>query len=698
MTTTTEPAIRTNGLDRLFRPDSIAVVGASTTPGKLGTAMTAAVRRGAGPAAIFGVNPATEGFVPNLEAACRAHGRPVDLAVLCIPATATPAAVRAAAECGVGAALICAGGFAETGPDGAARQRELAAIVAETGIRILGPNTSGFFRPGAATVSFVPAVEHIRPGRVAVVAASGGMNHALSFLLSEQSVGVGLGVGLGNRVDVTEVDVLHYLRDDPAISAVALHLETVDDGPALLAAVRAVTAVKPVVALVVGRSDVSAFAGSHTGALATSWRTTRALLAQAGAVVVDSEQQLVDAVAVLSRVRLPAHPDPGIGVVTAQAGPGLVVLDGLQAGGVRVPALADRTRAELAGLLPPLTSQGNPVDTGRPGPNFRYVLAATARDPEVHALAVYTLAEPDALDPVEAVIGHGAHREFPVVLGIGGPATTRADIAAAAGTHDIPVLPGPTALATGLGALVTDARARYNRDLDPTRRVLAPTPEIGLPADEAAAKDLLEALGLRTPARRVCRDHAAAHQALRELTPPVAVKLLDAGVIHKTDIGGVHLGIRTAAELNTALMALDNAGAPAYLVETMAGPGVDLFLGARRDPVFGLVVVAGFGGTAAEALGDIAVRGLPLHRAAATALLDDLRCAPLLNGWRGGPVLDRDEFARAVVAIGDHLAAHPEIGELEINPLRLTPDGLIALDAVITGSDTRPANPEDEHR
>lgn len=139
-------------------------------------------------------------------------------------------------------------------------------------------------------------------------------------------------------------------------------------------------------------------------------------------------------------------------------------------------------------------------------------------------------------------------------------------------------------------------------------------------------------------------------------------------------------------------------GARAYLVETMAETGVDLILGVRRDPVFGLVVVAGLGGTAAEALGDIAVRGLPLHPAAATALLDDLRCAPLLNGRRGGPVLDRDEFARAVVAIGDHLAAHPEIGELEINPLRLTPDGLIALDAVITGSDARPANPEDEQR
>ncbi|MGW1737905.1 acetate--CoA ligase family protein [Nocardia sp. NPDC001965] len=693
MTTRAEPEIR--GLDRLFRPESVAVVGASVTPGKLGTAMTAAVRRGGGIPAVFGVNPATEadGFVPNLREACRSHGRPVDLAVLCIPAAATPAAVGEAAACGVGAALICSGGFAEAGPEGAAQQRELARIAAETGIRILGPNTSGFFRPGSATVSFVPAVEHIRSGPVAVVAASGGMNHALSFLLSEQSVGVGLGVGLGNRVDITEVDVLYHLRHDPAISAVALHLESVDDGPALLAAVRAVTAMKPVAALVVGRSDITAFAGSHTGALATSWRTTRALLAQAGAVVVDSEQQLVDALAVLSKVRLPAHPDPGIGVVTAQAGPGLVVLDGLQAAGVRVPQLRERTRAELAELLPPLTYQANPVDTGRPGPNFGEVLAVTARDPDVHALAVYALAEPDAVNPVEAVHGGDIDRDLPVVLGIGGPAAVLAHTAAAA--DGIPVLPGPTALATGVAALVADARARYRQGQAIRARTVEPVPQITLPADEAAAKDLLDALGLRTPPRRICRDHDAAHRALRELTPPVAVKILDSGVIHKTDIGGVHLGIRTAAELDTALVALDRAGAHAYLVEAMAQAGIDLFVGARRDPVFGPVVVTGLGGTAAEALGDIAVRGLPLHSAAAAAMLDDLRAAPLLDGWRGGPVLDREAFARIIAAIGDQLAAQPEIGELEINPLRLTADGLIALDAVVTRSVTHPANPED---
>ncbi|WP_433713997.1 acetate--CoA ligase family protein [Nocardia sp. CA-084685] len=687
-------------LDRLFRPASVAVVGASTAPGKLGSVMLSAVANGGtGVRTAYGINSRSEGdgIHPSLRTATEFHGGPADLAVLCISAAATPAALREAAECGVGGAVICSGGFAEVGGDGVALQQELAAIVADTGIRLLGPNTSGFFRPGTTTVSFVPTVRHITSGPVAVVAASGGMNHALSFLLSEQGVGVGFGVGLGNSVDITTVDALEYLRTDPSITAIALHIESVDDGAALLSAVRAVTTDKPVVALVVGRSDVSAFSASHTGALATSWRTTRALLAEAGAVVVDSEQQLVDAVAALSRTRLPAAAAPGIGVITAQAGPGLLVLDQLLAHQVRVPALTESTREQLSRLLPPMTFQENPVDTGRPGATFDAVLSATAADPGIDALAIYALAEPDAVDLTVALRESGVRDQLPVVLGTGGPHGVIGEITSAAATLDVPALAGPTALATAVRALVSDSRARYLRTAADTESTSPPggsgeradLPTIVLPADEAAAKDALDALAISTPPRRVCGDRAAAHRALSELPLPVAVKILDAAVLHKTEIGGVHLNIRTAVELDSALDALDCIGAPAYLVESMAAGGVDLFLGVRRDPVFGPIVVAGLGGTAAEAIGDVTIRSHRVTPAGAAAMLDDLQCAALLNGWRGGPVLDRDEFGRIAVALARFLAAHPAIGDIEINPLRLTATGLLALDAVVVAAQDR---------
>jgi acyl-CoA synthetase (NDP forming) len=678
-------------LRRLFDPTSIAVVGASASPSKLGSVMLDAVARSSGDTrTVFGINAKSDGgsFLPSPHAATEVHGRALDLAVLCIPAAATPDAVRDAAECGVGAAVICSGGFAEAGADGLVLQEQLAEISATTGIRLLGPNTSGFFRPTGATVSFVPTVEHIAAGPVAVVAASGGMNHALSFLLSESGVGVGLGVGLGNCVDVTNTDVLKFLRDDPTITAIALHIETVDDGEALLSAVRTVSADKPIVATVTGRSDVSAFSESHTGALATSWRTTRALLTEAGAVVVDSDQQLVDALRVLSRTRLPASPTPGIGLVTAQAGPGLAVLDQLLANGVRVPPLAQHTQAQLSKLLPPMTFQANPVDTGRPGPTFADVLSVTASDAGTDAVAVYALAEPDVIDLAEAVRQSGVHTQVPVVLGIGGPAEAIDKTTAASAEIGVPVLPSPAALATGIQALVQDARTRHLHGAHDAG-IAESAAAIQLPADEGAAKDLLDSLGITTPPRRVCTHHAAAYRALTELPPPLAVKILDATVVHKTEVGGVHLGVRTAQELQAALDGLDAIPAPAYLIESMAGPGVDLFLGARRDPVFGPILVAGLGGTAAEAIGDVAIRSCHLTRAVAATMLDDLQCTPLLDGWRGGPVLDRDEFANIAVTLARYLNNHAEIVDIEINPLRLTSTGLIALDAVILAPDNQ---------
>ncbi len=679
-------------LDRLFSPASIAVVGASASPGKLGGAMFKAVRGSAdNQLAVFGVNPTSSDdvFVPSLRDATEAHGRPLDLAVLCVPAAAAPEVLRQAGDCGVGAAVVCSGGFAEAGSNGRALQHQLAEIGAATGVRVLGPNTSGFFRTGGATVSFVPRVGQLRDGPVAVVAASGGMNHALAFLLSEAGTGVTLGVGLGNSVDVTAVEVLDYLSTDDSVAAIAVHLESVGDGQSLLSTVRSVSAHKPIVALVVGRTDVSSFAQSHSGALATSWRTTRSLLAEAGAVVVDSERELVDALAVLSRTRLAAFgsSSPGIGLVTAQAGPGLLVFDQLQAQGIHLPELAPSTQASLGALLPPMTFQANPVDTGRPTAAFAQVLAATAADTAIDALAIYALAEADAVDVVDAVRSSGICSALPVVVGVGGDAHAILNTTTSAEAIGLPVLSSPTALANGVRALVQDARAqRVNCQAPNGASATGYATAISLPIHEAAAKDILDTLAIVTPPRRVCADRAAAHRALRELRLPVAVKILDATRHHKTEIGGVHLGVGSHEELDMALDALDTIPAPAYLLETMAAGGVDLIVGARRDPTFGPIILAGLGGIAAEALVDVAIRSHAVSHAGAAAMLDELLCAALLDGWRGGPTLNRAEFASIVVSLAGFLAAHPEIGDIEINPLRCTADGLVALDATIVAA------------
>lgn len=675
-------------LDPLFAPRGIAVIGASRDPAKLGAVMARSLNRF--PGTVVGVNsrdvdPGAGRFATVADAAA-ASADPIDLAVLCVPAAVSAQALADAARGGVRAALVCSGGYAEAGGPGVGHQRYLVTAAREAGVALLGPNTSGFLAPARAlTASFVPGAVAIPCGPVAVVAASGGMNHVLAFLLAEAGLGVSLAVGLGNAVDVTAADVLFHLAGDQSTAAVALHVESVVDGPALVAAVRALTEHVPVAALVVGRNDVAEFARSHTGALATSWRTTRAALRAAGAVLVDDERELVDAVTALSAVRLPPLSNPGVGVVTAQAGPGLLHVDGLRGRGVAVPALADGTRTALGDLLPPLTYQANPVDTGRPDKAFGRVLATVAADGGIDLVSVYALSEPDALDlpaAVEAAMvesGGGA-----VVVGLGGPAEQVTLQRQALRKLGVPALGGPTALTGAVGALVDDALAqgRRTRDIEHRRPAQVTVPLRDLDEDEA--KGLLGQLGIATPPRRACEDRADAHRALDELPGPLAVKLLDATVTHKSNVGGVHLGVRDAAGLDAALDALEAIDASRFLVESMAPAGVDLIVGASRDPVFGPIVLVGLGGVVAEALADVAVAPAPTSVEAAGALADELCGRALLDGFRGGPVADRAELGAVLTALGDLLADHPEIDDLEINPLRVTPGGLLALDAVLT--------------
>ena len=667
-----------SGLDALFAPRGVGIIGASREQHKLGAVMARSMHAyGAGPL-LVNARPEARCHL-SMQDAVSATGLEVDLAVVCVPAAACAEAVTDAAHAGVRAVLVCSGGFAETGPDGALHQRALLDAARKHGVRVLGPNTSGFIVPRIGlTASFVAAAAELPEGSVAVVAASGGVNHALAFDIANAGNGISLAVGVGGGVDIAAAELLEYLADDEATTVIALHLESVPDGQALLSAVRNTSAMKPIVVLVVGRSDVGDFAQSHTGALATSWRTTRALLRQAGAVVVDDERELVDAVTALSRVRLGPSADPGVGVVTAQAGPGLLLVDALRSSRVRVPELGDGTQRVLSGYLPPMTFQRNPVDTGRPGDTFHDVVTAVAADNAIDMVATYALLEPDALDLASTFIDLPAH----AIVATGGPADQVAEVRSHLHKLGTPLLGGPTAAANAVRALVTDARARADVPGTPTR-----LPAIDLPGGalhEAAAKDLLDTLGIATPARRVCADQDAAHRALAQLGGAVAVKLLDASVLHKSDVGGVQLGVRTVRELDRALAEI---GAGPYLVEAMAEPGVDVIVGARRDPVFGPIVLLGLGGTAAEVLADVAVRAVPLSAHAGAAMVDDLDGRALLAGYRGAPAVDELQLGEVIAKIGALLAAVPELAEIEINPLRVTAGGLVALDAVVLRED-----------
>ena len=523
------------GLGALFAPRGIAVVGRVA----VGRPSWAGGRHGplASPGSVgpwrFGQRPRSGAVPVSVAEAVLRHG-PIDLAVLCVPAAVATAALLEAASAGALAALVCAGGFAEAGDAGAAHQRDLSAAAHDAGVALLGPNTSGFVVPASGlTASFVPGAALLDPGPVAVVAASGGVNHALAFQLAAAGSGVSLAVGIGNGAGVTAVEVLHHLGADDATTCVALHVEAVPDGPALVEAIAAVAARKPVVALVVGRNDVAEFARSHTGALATSWRTTRAALSAAGAVIVDDERELVDAAIALSFRRLPATQHTGVGVVTAQAGPGLLHVDGLRGAGVEVPELTGDTTGALAGLLPPMTYQRNPVDTGRPGETFGAVLRTVAADAAVSLTSVYALTEPDTLDLPAAI---AAAAPGPFVVGLDGPEADVREQRDRLRAYGVAAVVGPGALTNAVRALVADARAQAEAEVRPGPVGAAVVLES--PPDENEAKDLLGALGVPTPSRRVCIDRDEARRALAELAGPVAVKILDARSPTRQSSGG----------------------------------------------------------------------------------------------------------------------------------------------------------------
>lgn len=677
--------IRRTNLQRLFNPKSIAVIGASTDLSKAGSQALLSLKNF--PGKLMAVNPkASEilGFpcYPSVSDLPEA----VDLAVLAIPAVHCIRAAEEAAQRGVGGIFIISGGFGEVGGDGLKLQQELSDICRRTGLRLLGPNTSGFINPYLDCVaSFVPGVDQLRRGDVAVIAQSGGVNLTISFLIDHLGYGISLAAGLGNAVDVSAADVLPMLAADPNTKAIALHLEGVPDGRRLFEAVRAATAIKPVVALVAGKNDIGEFAVSHTGNLMGSHQRTVSALIQAGAVVVNSTEELAQAAVLLAQGRLPAKQHPAIALVTGQAGPGLLIMDGLKTANVAVPELSPSAQQEIAHHLPPMTFIKNPVDTGRPGPGFSRVVEAVAQADNIDAVLVYSLSEPAVLDPVTALAAAKACGK-PVVFGtLGLPAHVQ-PTQIALRDAEIPCVLSPERLVLAGSVLAADAQGRWNQTQRSAAVQTTPQQRINSTPSESVAKELLAGYGIRSPQRVLCSSRTEAMQAFEQLSKPLVVKISAEDVPHKTEVGGVHLHIRDRQQFEAALDAI--AKIPTrdpgkVLIEEMAAEGVELIVGGIRDASWGVVLMVGIGGVMAEAMADSSVRLAPVSDIDVSNMLGELRGRKLLDGFRHLPKCNREAITTVVKAVGQLMLEHPEIAELEINPLRVNAEGALALDALV---------------
>jgi acetyltransferase len=444
-------------LTEMFDPSAVAVVGASETEGKIGYETMANATAFDGP--VYPVNPSSDGNlfgVPFVDSATDIDDD-VDLALCCVPGPATPEVIADCGEAGVGAAVIYAGGFAEAGDDGERLQRTVLETAEEHGISLLGPNTSGFVVPATDLLcSFASGAEKLPAGNTAVIAQSGGIAHVLAFQSRRQGRGVSAMVGLGNRANVGFTETIEYFDIDDRTDAIVLHVEGTDDGRGLLEACR--DSDTPVIAYKIGQSDVGEFAESHTGALTGDHELYTAGFDQYGVPTVTATDELLDAAAALGDS--PAPDGPNVGVVTAQAGPGIIITDRLQRAGGHLPALTAETQERIDEILPGVTYTGNPVDTGRPMPAFGDVVTAVAEDDTVDIVLVYELFEQSVGFPIDALDGLAERVGKPVLFATDGIEEDMAEDKAALAAADVPVFETPERAADAAAVLARYAEIR----------------------------------------------------------------------------------------------------------------------------------------------------------------------------------------------------------------------------------------------
>lgn len=668
-------------LQALFYPRGVAVSG-SVSAGKLGAVLIGRLQEGGYAGNIYAVNPKGQscGTVAGFRSLQEVDG-PLDLVILASPAATVAQVLEDAGQKGVKAAVVISSGFSEAGhPE---LEEELKQVAARYGIRYIGPNCAGMANTDhnlLATLEAAPA-----KGNVSLISQSGAVGGMVMSRSQAEGLGIRKFISYGNGSDLSEIELLNYLKDDPGTKVIAMYLENVRQGREFMAALKAATHVKPVVIVKSGRTSSGQRAAlSHTGSLAGADQVYDAAFASCGAIRADS----IDDLLTLCKgfAMLPPMQGKRLAIVTNSGGPGVMCADLCDQLGLDVAEPSSALKSELQSFLPPHAGLANPIDITVEGGPEQYARSTAAALREYNAAAVIYIGTPylAALPIVEQVLAEAQKSGKPVA----GYFEVGSDIAEA---HAYIQAQGqPLFSSAEQAARVLNQLARYQAYLN------QPAAEVTVPAGEDLASELPSLLepqamallhkhGIHTPDVRFATSEAEAIAASQAIGYPVVMKVVSPQILHKSDVGGVKLKLaddaaaaRAFRELEAIAAAKDFRG---VIISPQLRPGREVIFGFTRDPQFGPVVAFGLGGIYTEVLKDVALAIAPLDEAGALKLIQSIRTYPLLAGVRGEKPADLQTLAKMLARFSELPFHYPNLQEADLNPVFVYEDGAVVVDA-----------------
>lgn len=685
-------------LAKMFRPQSVAVIGASGDPEKLGGRALLHLKTLGYQGRIYPIN-VSAAEVQGLPAFRSVMDLPEvpDCALILLPAGLVSKAVEDCAAKGVKHMQVLSSGFAEEGGEGVAMQRRLAEQARAHGIRFTGPNCLGSISPPDGyfgTFSSLLATARPGPGTVGVATQSGAYGSHIYAVAGFRGIGISRAIATGNEADVDVAAAIDYLAEDPGTKVICASLEGCSNGDGLRRALlKAAAARKPVIIMKVGSTEVgAAAAATHTGSLAGEDRVIDTVFRECGALRVSSIEEMLD-VAYLCSVG-PQPPSVGVGILSVSGGIGVLMADACIENGLQVPAMPPEVLAEIRAVQP-MAGGRNPIDTTAQLAGRLHVVETISqsmmRGADLGAVMFYLahLGRDLKRFPPLAKALTGLRRDFPdrAVVAV---MTHVDEVRLALEAEGIAVFEDPNRAVRAVAGAERLRRLQLGAEAVP---VIAQAAPLALSAcNEAEAKRLIAEAGVPVPAEHACASATAAVAAAEALGYPVVLKILSDDIPHKTEVGGVLLNVADAGAaargfatlMERARQARPDAKLDGVLVAPMLKGGVETILGTLRDPVFGPMVMFGLGGVAVELFRDVAFASAPLTPRRAEALIAASRGARLIEGWRGAPPLDKAALVQALVALSRFAAAHPEVASVEVNPFLVREKGAAALDALVS--------------